>query len=146
MDPFKKTRLSTFDEIEKEFGRMLRNMSAHYMCPYRSQSLIPATDVYETPDKFIVYMEIPGVRLEKLSVLASHSSVTVTGIRQRPAFDHTTCVHQLEVEYGKFERTINFDTPIDMEFTTSTFKDGFLLIQLPKKKISGQIKVTINGE
>jgi HSP20 family protein len=146
MDSLKKTRLSPFDGIEKEFGRMLRNMSSHYMFPYRLQSLVPATDIYETTDKFIVYMEIAGVRPEKLSVLASHSGVTVTGIRQRPVFDHTTCVHQLEVEYGKFERTINFDTPVDVESTTSICKDGFLLIQLPKKKISGQIKVTINGE
>ena len=93
MDPFKKTRLSTFDEIEKEFGRMMRNMSAHRMFPYRSQKLVPATDIYETPEKFIVYMEIPGVQLEKLSVMASHAGVTVSGVRQRPAFDHTTCVH-----------------------------------------------------
>ncbi len=145
MDPFKKTRLSTFVEIEKEFGRMLRNMSAHRMFPYRSENLIPATDIYETVNHFIIYMEIPGVDIENLSVLATNTSVTISGVRQRPSFDHTTCIHQLEVEYGSFERTINFDTPINMSATSSSCINGFLLVKLPKKKKSSHIKVTING-
>lgn len=146
MDPLRKTTMSTFDEIEKEFGRMLRNMSTHRMFPYRRENFIPAADVYETVSEFIVYMEIPGVELDQLSVMATHSSVSISGFRKKPVFDHTTCIHQLEVEYGKFERTLTFDSPIDISGTSSSCKNGFLLIRLPKKKISSQIKVTINGE
>ena len=144
MDPFKKSHLSTFNEIEKEFGRMLRNMSAHRMFPFRTETIIPATDVFETVDEFIVYMEIPGVDPDKLSVIADHSSVTISGDRPKPAFNHTTCIHQLEVEYGSIKRSIPFETPADPAKTTSTCKNGFLLIRLPKKEVKSQIKVTIN--
>ncbi len=146
MDPFKKHRMSTFDEIEKEFGRMLRNMSAHRMFPYRSDTLVPACDVYETSAEFIIYMEVPGMEPDKLSVIVDHARVTVSGERQQPLFDHTTCIHQLEVEYGRFNRTIELESGIDVEAATSTCKNGFLLIRLPKKKISTQIKVAITGE
>ncbi len=146
MDPFKKPRINTFGAIEKEFGRMLRNMSAHRMFPYSSDNHIPATDVYETAIEYVVYMEIPGVDKEKLSVVAAHSNVTVSGLRPQPTFDDTTCIHQLEVEYGCFERTIPFQSPIDPNSTTSTYKNGFLLIRLPKKTKPEQIKVTIKGE
>ena len=146
MDPFKKSRFSTFDEIEREFGRMLRNMSAHRMFPYRPENLETPTDVYETVNEFIVYMEIPGVDPDKISVLAGQSTVTVSGERLKPTFDHTTCIHQLEVEYGRFERKISFDIPIDAEATSSSCKNGFLLIRLPKKEVPSQIKVTINGD
>lgn len=146
MDPFKKLPGNTFDEIEREFGRMLRNMSTHRMFPFRAENLFIPTDVYETAHAFFVYMEIPGVDPDKLSVLVDHASVTVSGVRLRPDFDHTICIHQLEVEYGKFTRTISLAGPIDGEASSSTCKNGFLLIRLPKKKIPSPIKVTIKGE
>lgn len=146
MDPFKKFPINTFDEIEKEFGRMLRNMSTHRMFPFHAENLFIATDVYETVNEFIVYMEIPGVNPDKLSVLVNPTSVTVSGERLRPDFDHTICIHQLEVEYGRFKRTISLPGAIDGEASSSTCKNGFLLIRLPKKKIPSPIKVAIKGE
>ncbi|MBI4791398.1 MAG: Hsp20/alpha crystallin family protein [Deltaproteobacteria bacterium] len=146
MDPFKKQRPSTFDEIEREFGRMLRNMTAHRMYPFLKENLVTPTDVYETATEFIVYMEIPGIDPDKISVLVNTASVTVSGERVRPDFNHTTCIQQLEVEYGKFKRTIPLAGPVEAESTSSTCKNGYLLIRLPKKKIPGQVKITIKGE
>ncbi|MBU4261325.1 MAG: Hsp20/alpha crystallin family protein [Proteobacteria bacterium] len=146
MDPFKKFPINTIDEIEREFGRMLRNMSTHRMFPFRAENLFIATDVYETVNEYILFMEIPGVDPDKLSVLVNQSSVTVSGERLRPDFDHTICIHQLEVEYGKFQRTISLAAPIDGEASTSSCKNGFLLIRLPKKKIPSPVQVTIKGE
>lgn len=146
MATFKKPPLNTFIGIEREFGRMLRNMSTHRMFPYNANNHLPATDVYETAGEYVVYMELPGIDKERLSVVASHSSVTVTGERPQPTFNDTTCIHQLEVEYGRFERTVPFQSPIDTSTTSSTYKNGFLLIQLPKKKMPEHIQVTINDE
>ncbi|MBI5559020.1 MAG: Hsp20/alpha crystallin family protein [Deltaproteobacteria bacterium] len=146
MDPFKKQRLNTFDEIEREFGRMLRNMSTHRMFPYLKENLATATDVYETVDDFVIYMEVPGIDPDKLAVLVNHAQVIVSGERLRPKFEHTTCIHQLEVEYGKFKRTIPLAGPVDAEAASSTCKNGFLLIRLPKKKVPSQIRVAIKGE
>ncbi|MFZ5770641.1 MAG: Hsp20/alpha crystallin family protein [Thermodesulfobacteriota bacterium] len=146
MDPYKKFPINTFDEIEREFGRMLRNMSTHRMFPFCRESLFIAADVYETVHDFIVYMEIPGVDPDNLSVLVNNAAVTVSGERFRPDFDHTICIHQLEMEYGKFKRTISLPGPIDGDAATSTCRNGFLLIRLPKKKIPSPIKVTIKGE
>ena len=61
MDPFKKLPINTFDEIEREFGRMLRNMSMHRMLQFRAENIFIATDVYETVNEFIVYMEVPRI-------------------------------------------------------------------------------------
>ncbi len=146
MDPFKKLPINTFDEIEREFGRMLRNMSMHRMLQFRAENIFIATDVYETVNEFIVYMEVPGVDPDELSVVVNHSSVTVSGERLRPNFEHTICIHQLEMEYGKFKRTIALAGPVDGEASSSTCKNGYLLIRLPKKKIPNSIKVTIKGD
>lgn len=146
MDPFKKQRMSTFDEIEKEFGRMLRNMSAHRMFPFHQENLLPSCDVYETTEKFILYMEVPGIDPNRLSVTVDHDRVIISGERIQPVFEHTTCIHQLEVEYGKFRRTIDLDCPVDPDKASSTCKHGFLLIHLPKKQHPGHFTVTIKGE
>ncbi len=144
MDSFKKSGLNTFSAIEKEFGRILRNMSSHRIFPYNTDNHLPQTDVYETAKEYIVYMKIPGIGKEQLSVVASHSSVTVK--RPQPIFADTICIHQLEVEYGQFERTVPLEKPIDIAATSSNYKNGFLLIRLPKKTTPEQVQVTISGE
>jgi HSP20 family protein len=146
MDPFKKQRLNTFDEIEREFGRMLRNMTAHRMYPFLKENLVTPTDVYETANDIIIYMEVPGVDPDKLSVLVNTNSITVSGERLRPDFNHTTCIHQLEVEYGIFKRTIPLEGQVDAEAASSTCKNGYLMIRLPKKMTPNQVRITIKGE
>jgi HSP20 family protein len=90
-------------------------------------------------------MEIPGVDPKDISVMATPASVTISGVRTKPTFSDTTCIHQLEVEDGCFERVIHLSEAIDADATSSSCKNGCLLIRMPKKKVKTQIKVNIDG-
>jgi HSP20 family protein len=146
MDRFKKFPFSNLNDIEKEFGRIVRDLSCHRMFPFQADSQAPpATDIYETLDEFIIYMEVPGVDPNEISVMATPASVTITGVRSKPSFTDTTCIHQLEIEDGHFERVIHLSEAIDADATSSTCKNGCLLIRMPKRKVQTQIKVNIEG-
>lgn len=145
MDRFKKFPFGNIIDIEKEFGRIVRDLSSHRLFPFQTTSQTPATDIYETSDEYIIYMEIPGVDPNEISVMATAASVTISGERTKPSFTDTICIHQLEVENGHFERSIHLPEAIDADATSSTCKNGCLLIRMPKKKIQTQIKVNIEG-
>ena len=143
MDRFKKFPFSNLNDFEKEFGRIVRDLSSHRMFPFQADSQAPATDIYETVDEFIIYMEIPGADPAEISVMATPANVTISGVRSKPCFTDTTCIHQLEVEDGHFEKMIHLSEAIDADATSSTCKNGCLLIRMPKKKVQTQIKVNI---
>lgn len=95
---------------------------------------IPPTDVYETPDEFVVKMAISGVKSDDISVEFSGDILTISGKR----FDNTnhekTCFYQVEIRYGYFERKIALPKAIDENNISATYKDGFLLVTIPKSQ------------
>ena len=138
MDPFRKQ-----SGKEGQLGRMIRNMSLHRMIPLQSGTCPAATDVYESDDDVIIFMDVSGINPENLSVVAHEMSVTVSGERQLPVSELITRIHQLEIERGCFERTIPLPKPVDTAATSSTYKNGFLIIKLPKLKHKGKIQIKV---
>ena len=98
----------------------------------------PAVDVHETQDALRVKMELAGASAADLQVSLSPDDrvLTVSGSRSEPrqSRDGRVRVHQLEIYFGPFERAVGLPpVPVDREGITATFKDGFLLVTLPKR-------------
>ncbi|MFP3982780.1 MAG: Hsp20/alpha crystallin family protein [Desulfurivibrionaceae bacterium] len=142
MDKFKKFPFDDLTRFEKEFGKMMREFSPQRFFAIHDSPITPATDIYETDSDFIIYMEIAGLSDDDISITATSTEVTVSGVRRRPRIPDITGVHQLEVETGKFERTLRLSSPIDPGNTTSTYQKGCLLIRAPKKT-SNRVEVEI---
>lgn len=138
MDPFRKRT-----GMEGHLGRMIRNMSLHRMNPLQSGTWPAATDVYESADEVIIFMDVSGIDPEKLSVVANELSVTVSGERQLPVSENITRIHQLEIERGYFERSIPLPKPVDTSSTSSTYKNGVLIVTMPKRKHQGKVRIKV---
>jgi HSP20 family protein len=144
MDQSRKRLSKQVAEMEKQMGRMLRNMSLARMTPFQTGSdWVPSADVYETDTEVVICLEISGIEPDAISVLAEQRSVTVAGDRRFPPVENASCVHQLEIEHGRFERTIVLPVPVDVASTSSVYKNGYLLIRLPKLGHKGKITVRV---
>ena len=92
----------------------------------------PQCDCYRTadPPALHVVVELPGVDPASVQVVASDRALVVAGRRERPqpAGAH---YHQVEIEYGLFERQIELSETIDSGLTTATYERGMLRIELP---------------
>lgn len=140
MDQYKKNI-----SLEKHLGRMIRNMSLQRMDPIlQAGGWFPATDVYETISEIFVYIDISGVDPDKMSIVADEMSVTVSGVREYPAPEKVSCIHQLEIERVFFERKISLPKAIDVAQTTSEYHHGFLVITLPLLPKRGKLKIEIS--
>ncbi len=91
----------------------------------------PPTDVYETPDKIMVVIELAGVAEEDMSVTLFSDLLVVEGTRE-PVLAEMNACHQLGIKYGEFRAEIALHAPVDHEQVTADYKNGLLIITLRK--------------
>jgi HSP20 family protein len=92
----------------------------------------PPVVVQETPKEFVVQVELPGVRKEDIHLSVTEDSVVVSGEKRMSEAGEDTTFHQIEVSYGRFDRSVPFPADVVPERTKATFKDGVLIIHVPK--------------
>ena len=145
MSAMKSRIFAEFEEMEKQMGRMFRNMSFPQMISQQSKAeWLPAANVYETKEKMIIFMEASGLDPEKINISVESRNVTISGVRQIPSPENKcTHIHQLEIEQCSFNRSFSLSVPIDIESATSVYKNGLLEIILPKLQAAGKIKIKV---
>jgi HSP20 family molecular chaperone IbpA len=55
-------------------------------------------------------------------------------------------MHQMEIDYGKFERVIRISIAIDADKTIAQYKEGFLRITIPKVTSKQKVQVSMPDE
>ncbi len=128
-DPFRE--LETLrDEVERVFDTFFgrRGLAG------REPVFLPAIDVEETDDAFIVRAELPGMKKEDIKITLTEDSLTLSGERKREKEEKNKVYHRMEIAYGKFVRTIEFPVDVDPSKAKAVYKDGILEITIPKSE------------
>jgi HSP20 family protein len=121
------TPFREFELMERNVRRVLEGIGFGPL-------LLPAVDVYETADEFVVEVEVPGFKEPELSIEVTDHVLTVTGERTAATTeaDKTFRLHErLESEFAR-----RFELPPEVDTTklTAVFTDGVLAIHAPKAK------------
>ena len=90
----------------------------------------PPTDVYETADGFVVKVEVAGMREEDFEVAIEDNILLISGTR--PALNERCAYYQMEIRSGKFEIALEIPAPVRVDMSVAEYRDGFLMIHLPK--------------
>jgi len=109
----------------------------------RTGGWFPAVDVYELEGKLVVCVDVSGAEPGKLSVLAEEQLLTVSGERQCKTPEQISCIHQLEIERGFFERAIPLPRSIDVTKASSEYSNGFLVVTLPVQRRRERISIKV---
>jgi HSP20 family protein len=90
----------------------------------------PQVDVVrvEDPAGFRVVVEIPGIDPEAVRLYADATTLVVTGERTRHCEGR---YFHMEIEYGPFQRRIQFTEQVDPARATADYRRGLLTIALP---------------
>jgi HSP20 family protein len=98
----------------------------------------PNVDICEGEDCLWVRVEAAGldVKNTRINLAADNRVLTVHGARPEP--DDSTSnrkrCHQLETFFGRFQRDILLpNIPLDRDAVSADYKDGFLIVTLPKR-------------
>jgi HSP20 family protein len=93
----------------------------------------PPTDVYETEGEYVVRVEVAGISESDLEISFESGILMISGAR--PEVPERRAYHQMEIHFGKFSTAIGVPGAIDLDTSTAEYKDGFLIVRMPKGKM-----------
>ena len=99
--------------------------------PWGIKKWTPPADVFESPEGFIVKLDLPGVAEEHIYVQLKGTMLTIEGERDLQADTEGNFIHRLERPEGVFRREFEF-TDQAVELAGRAYKHGVLMITLKK--------------
>src|SRR5512135_1887961 len=87
-------------------------------------------DAYVTKDEIIVLANMPGVKPEEVEITIEGDTLTIRGERPRP-LENVDYVMQ-ERPFGRFQRTLNINVPVDANRAEARYDNGLLTLVIPK--------------
>src|SRR5919197_3486208 len=140
-DPFRDL-MSIQNELNRLFGRTYAGEGG---ATSSSGAWVPPLDVYETKDKFVVCMELPGVDPAAVDLTVEDSTLTVRGERQFYSDVPEESFHRVERRYGQFVRSLQLPPTANAESIEANFDKGVLTIDVPKVEEAKPKKITIKA-
>lgn len=93
----------------------------------------PSADVYQTPDGWLVKIELAGVSAEEIEIDIQGNQLYIAGCRRDKTCAVGMSFQQMEITYSRFEKTLEFPASIENAKLEHNFTDGLLLIYLKKR-------------
>lgn len=87
-------------------------------------------DAYVTPEEIVILANMPGVKPEAVEITIEGDTLTIRGERTRP-LENVDYVMQ-ERPFGKFQRTLNINIPVDANRAEARYENGLLTLIIPK--------------
>ena len=137
------------EEFDRVFDRLLapRLYNEPLLPPFPFETAgtewMPIMDVIENGAEYIVRLEAPGIHKENLDINLFGEILTITGKREMAPEVEGEGYLVRERVYGKFARTIRLPVPVAEKKVTAEYRDGVLLVYLPKAEPAPATKVLI---
>ena len=139
-DPF-----GSLEEVREEMNRMF-DTSLRRRGSLFAGAFVPAIDVVEEKESFLVKADLPGLGKDDVSVAIQDNFLTIKGERKHEIEKKDSNFYHQERVHGQFVRTVELPTRVDASKVLATFKDGVLQVTLPKSEEAKpkEIKVNVN--
>ena len=103
----------------------------------------PQIEVFERDEKFIVRVDLPGLKKEDVKIEVTHDELTIEGERKLEKEEKEEGLYRTERMYGKFLRRIEIPEYVKAENAVAVFKNGVLEIEMPAIPIPEVKKRTV---
>ena len=134
------------EEFDRVFDRLLvPRFLTEPSFPFETTGAewVPVMDMIETVKEYVVRLEVPGFHKENLDINLTGEVLTVTGKREiAPEFEGEGYLVR-ERAIGKFVRTIRLPVPVVGQKVTAEYRDGMLVLHLPKEIAAPATKILI---
>ncbi|MCK5255782.1 MAG: Hsp20/alpha crystallin family protein, partial [Deltaproteobacteria bacterium] len=84
---------------------------------------------------------ISGMSKENINVTMENDLLKISGTRPDYSPSTKMRLHQMEIDYGNFQRIVKISLPIDTKNILAQYKEGFLQITLPKVKLKQPVVI-----
>ena len=126
--------LSMNRELDRVFSRNFGN----------SGTWLPAMDVVERADAFVVTLDVPGVAPDTIDLTFDQGALTIRGTRPSAEYGEQDKIYVAERTLGEFERVVRLPETVDSDHIQASFDRGVVTIVIPKAAAARARKIAIS--
>lgn len=119
----------TSNWIEQFFNDFDRGIAANAR---GGASFVPAVDVVEQKDAYVLRAELAGVAREDINVEVKDNHLVLSGKKDVVERVEEGHYRYVESRHGSFSRTFELPRNVKADAIEATFKDGALTLRIPK--------------
>ena len=95
---------------------------------------VPAVDVKEEANQFVITADIPGVNPKDIEVTAENNMLTIKGERKTESTEEKEGYKRMERSRGTFYRRFSMPDTADVDKIKADSKNGVLQLTIPKRE------------
>jgi HSP20 family protein len=131
-----------FDQVFRGVGR--GNLSPSFL-PGIGTGDYPRINLSEDEESYFIEALVPGVDPKDLDLNLMQGTLTLSGERKADEKKGHTW-HRHERGAGKFMRTIELSSPVEGAKVDAEYRNGILLITLPKQQSAKPKKISVRAK
>jgi HSP20 family protein len=125
------------EEIGERFNRLFGRFPARQDSGQEALTVAdwaPRVDITEDDKEYVIKAEIPEVDKKDVKVTVQEGVLTIHGERKQEKEENSKRFHRIERFYGTFMRSFSLPEDVAEDKLKAEFKDGMLLVHLPKSE------------
>ncbi len=144
-DPFR-----TLDRLREEMSKLLEGRAPalpaeRELSTAFTSAWIPPVDIKEEPDRFVIYMDVPGVDPKDIDISMEEGVLTIKGQRPEESEEEQAKYSRMERPRGTFQRRFTLPDTADAEKISARIKHGVLALVIPKHEKVQPRKITVEA-
>lgn len=125
---------SVLNQLHGQLNRILeRDFDAANASSAATADWIPAADIEEYSDRFLLRLDVPGVDVAAIDITLDKGVLAVSGERARPSETKDLERTRTERPYGRFHRRFTLPDTVDAANVNATGRNGIVEITIPKQ-------------
>lgn len=134
---------SLLDQLRREMDRAYEGREETGIST--ASDWVPAVDIKEEPDCFLIRADVPGVDPKAIEVHAENGMLTIKGERESEKKEEKAGYKRVERVYGSFFRRFSLPDTADTDKISAKSNNGVLEIRVPKHEKVQPRKIAVEG-
>jgi HSP20 family protein len=124
--------LRELSSLQTEMNRLFNTVFDTPVANGGNRRWVPAMDLVETKDDFVLRADLPGMRQEDVKIELEDNVLTVSGERKAEHEAREEGFYRLERAFGAFSRSLTLPKGVNPESVSASFANGVLEVHIPK--------------
>jgi HSP20 family protein len=143
--------MTELNSIQNEMNRLFNSFfdqPANSGANTSARRWMPAMDLVETADHYVLRADLPGLSEEDVAVQLEDNVLTISGQRSAEHDQKEEGYYRLERAFGSFTRSLSLPEGVDPDAVQAHFDRGVLEITIPKpeQKKPRQVQISLGDK
>lgn len=143
-DPFRMLN-QIQDEMNKLFENRVARASGSDPSNVVTSEWMPAVDIKEEPNQFVIFADVPGVDPKNIEVTMENGVLTMKGERSTESEEEREGYTRVERVRGTFYRRFTLPDTADAGKIGAKVRNGVLEVTIPKQERVHPRKITVEA-